>query len=162
MHSTTLASESSASVATIQAYSEWRPTRWRLTTSTGKSYGLFNTHERAARFAEGVLMGLDASDYVSIKVVRSASYNTWLGDDIGCSSGKRARIHLCDQFGRQQETSVRNVLLQAANMDAYGLGRVVSALRFFASTGELHADDLAVWREVEADFPIRELFGRNL
>lgn len=149
-------------IGTFIGYSEWRPTRYRLTTSTGKSYGLFNTHERAVRFSEGVLMGLDASDYVSITPIRDSAYDTWLGDDLGCSSGKPARIHMRDQFGRRQKSSVRNVLLRAADMDAYGLGRVVSALRLFAGTGRLHPDDLAAWREVEDEFPVCSRTGEVL
>lgn len=140
--------------ADILAYSEWRPTRWRLATSAGKNYGLFNTHERAARFSVGVQMDLDESDCVFIELERSTGYNIWLGDNIGCSSRRPARILWRDQFGQQQTSSVKNVLSRAADIDAYGITRVVSALRLWAAQGGLHADDLAAWRAVEVDYPI--------
>ncbi|MFM0363723.1 hypothetical protein [Paraburkholderia sediminicola] len=154
MHNANPAVGNATSVAMIQAYSEWRPTRWRLTTSTGKNYGLFNTHERASRFADGVLMGLEESDYVSIKPIRSTGYDTWLGDSIGLGDTP-ACISLIDQFGQHYETTVANVLHRASDVDARGLGRIVSALRLMADVGELHADDLAAWRKHEAEYPIR-------
>jgi hypothetical protein len=153
MRNANLATENTTSVAATQAYSEWRPTRWRLTTSTGKDYGLFNTHERASRFADGVLMGLEESDYVSIKPIRSTGYDTWLGDSIGLGDTP-ACISLIDQFGRPYETTVAIVLHRASDIDARGLTRIISALRLMADLGELHADDLAAWRMHEADYPI--------
>ncbi|KFX60587.1 hypothetical protein KBK24_0137295 [Burkholderia sp. K24] len=127
--------------------------RWRLTTSTGKNYGLFNTHERAERFATGVLMGLDEPDYVSITREPDSSFYTWLGDSIG-RSDLPACVSILDQFGQHREYSVFEVLSRAHEINARGLNRIVSALRLFASTGQLHPDDLAAWREVEDEFPI--------
>jgi len=121
------------------------------TTSTGQNYGLFNTHDRAARFGEGVLMSLEESEYVSIKLVRSTGYDTWLGDNIGFSDAP-AQIHLRDQFGKERYASVGNVLSRAADLDAYGLTRIVLALR--ACSDQLHPSDLAAWRAAEDQFPI--------
>lgn len=141
--------------ATFVGYSEWRPTRWRLTLSTGRRYGLFTSHAKAARFADGVLMDFDENDtvYASITCVRSASHFKWQGDCIGLGDGP-AIVTLRDEFGGLHDLSVAAVLLRASEIDPYGLGRVVSALRLMADLEELHPDDLAAWREVEDQFPV--------
>lgn len=153
-----------SAVATILAYSEWRPTRWKVTTSTGRNYGLFTSHDKAALFAEGVRMSLadeaNESDYVSIRYMRDAAYDTWLGDNIGCSAGRPARIEVRDQFGIKRRLSVKAVLSIARDLDAQGLTRVVLGLR--AAAEQLHPDDLAAWREHEDEYPLRDLHGSDL
>ncbi|MFL9930861.1 hypothetical protein P0D88_16740 [Paraburkholderia sp. RL18-103-BIB-C] len=90
-----------------------------------------------------------------------ASPLVWRGDDIGLGD-KPAIIHLVDNSGCLRSHTVAETLALRGSVDAYGLGRVVSALRLFAGTGELHPDDLAAWREVEDEFPVIELCGRDL
>jgi hypothetical protein len=144
----------SASMATYIAYSEWRPTRWRLSLSNGRSYGLFTSHEKANKFADGVLMNFDEGDPVEaiITCIRQAAYFTWQGDDIGCGDAA-ATIHFKDQFGILRSFDVAETLRCAERIDRYGLTRIVLALRVCAD--QLHPDDLAAWLEHEAEYPIR-------
>ncbi|PRY03789.1 hypothetical protein [Paraburkholderia sp. BL25I1N1] len=144
----------SASMATYIAYSEWRPTRWRLSLSTGQKYGLFTSHEKASKFADGALMHFDEGDPVeaTITCVRQAAYFTWQGDNIGCDEGA-AVIHFNDQFGILRSLGVAETLRRAEHIDGYGLTRVVLALR--ACVDQLHPGDLTAWLEHEAEYPIR-------
>lgn len=152
----------SASTATIIGYSEWRPTRYRVKDSNGRNYGLFTSHEKANTFANGVLMSLDDDDaHMNIQAVRDTNFYVWVGDNIGVGDGP-ASVLLHNEFGSQSMHSVRRVLAMTPMIDAYGFGRIVSALRLMADIGELHPDDLAAWREVEDEFPIIELCGRDL
>jgi hypothetical protein len=61
--------------------------------------------------------------------MHGAAYDTCPGDNIGFSTDRLARIYLRDQFGPQMDTSVRIAILRAADIEAYGLSRVVSAPR---------------------------------
>jgi hypothetical protein len=144
----------SPSMATYIAYSEWRPTRWRVSLSTGRTYGLFTSHEKAVKFADGVLMHFDEDDPVEaiIACVRQAAYFTWRGDDIGCGDGA-AVIHFNDQFGSLLSLNVAETLRRADQIDGYGLTRVVLGLR--ACIDRLHSDDLAAWLEHREEYPIR-------
>lgn len=144
----------SPSMATYIAYSEWRPTRWRMSLSTGRIYGLFTSHEKANKFADGVLMNFDEGDRVEALITRveQAAYFTWQGDNIGCGDGA-AVVHFVDQFGGALYLNVAETLRQADQIDGYGLTRIVLALH--ACADQLHPDDLAAWREHEAEYPIR-------
>lgn len=144
----------SPSMATYIAYSEWRPRRWRLSLSTGRTFGLFTSHEKASKFADGVLMHFDEGDPVEAIITRveQAAYLTWQGDDIGCGDGM-AVIHFNDQFGSLLSLTVAETLRRADEIDGYGLTRVVIAL--WVCADQLHPDDLAAWLEHKADYPIR-------
>lgn len=148
---------STPTVATAAAYSEWRPNRWLVTMSTGRSFGLFDSHDHAASFAEGVRASFAsqaaAGDYISLRFMPGAGRDTWLGDNIGCSAGKPARIAIRDQFGIERSLSVAVALATAADLDAYGLTRVVLGLR--TSADRLHPADLAAWLAHEAEYPVR-------
>lgn len=144
----------SPSMAAYIAYSEWRPTRWRLSLSTGRTFGLFTSHAKASKFAYGALMHFEESDLVEaiIERVQQAAYFTWQGDDIGLCDGP-AVIHFNDQFGSLVSLNVAETLRRADQIDGYGLTRVVLALRVCAD--QLHPEDLAAWLEHEAEYPIR-------
>ncbi|MBN3788316.1 hypothetical protein [Burkholderia sp. Ac-20353] len=142
--------------ATFIGYCEWRPTRYRVKDSTGRNYGLFTSHAKAVIFADGVLASLDENEndvYVTIKAERDANFFVWDGDNIGLGDGP-ATVILHDEFGSQLLRSVRQILAMASMIDARGMTRIVSALRHFGDTGELHPDDLAAWQEVKDDLPV--------
>ncbi|MGF6664978.1 hypothetical protein QF000_006646 [Paraburkholderia atlantica] len=143
----------SSMTATFVGYSEWRPTRYSVKDSEGHNYGLFTSHSKASGFADGVQTSLDHDGYVSIKAERDTNFFAWHGDNIGFGDGP-AIVILRNEFGHQCLRSVRQALAIAPMIDAYGLGRIVTALRHMASLDELHPDDLAAWREVETEFPV--------
>jgi hypothetical protein len=144
----------SAQPATFVGYSEWRPTRYSVTDSTGRNYGLFTSHSKANTFANGVLMSLDDDDaHVSIRAERGTNFYVWCGDNIGCGDGP-AIVRLSNEFGSQSMYSVRRIFELASMIDERGITRIVSALRLMADVGKLHPDDLSAWREVEAEFPV--------
>jgi len=139
-------------------YSEWRPTRYHVKDSSGRNYGLFTSHEKASLFANGVLGCMeDDGAYTCIQTVRDGNFFVWDGDSIGCSRDSPAIVMLHNDFGSQSMRSVREVLAMPHMIDAYGLGRIVSALHLLANVGDLHPDDLAAWREVEGEFPIARM-----
>lgn len=130
----------------LLAYSEWRPTRWRVKDSNGRNHGLFTSHRKAATFADGILMGIDDDNaYASIQAVRDTNFFVWSDDSIGLGDGP-AIVTLCNEFGSQSRWPVRQVLAMAPMVDANGMRRIVSALRRMAGSGKLHPDDLAAWR----------------
>lgn len=152
------ADESGRTREWLACFSEWRPTRYRVKDSNGRNYGLFTSHEKASKFADGVLWGMGDGDvHMSIQTVRDGNFFVWDGDSIGCSGDSPAIVMLHNDFGWQSTHSVREVLRMPHMIDAYGLSRIVSALRLIADLGELNPDDLAAWREVEGEFPVVEI-----
>jgi hypothetical protein len=152
MRNATSSLENGASVSAAPAYSEWRPVCWRVTTAV-RSYGLFNSHRQASRFADGLLLYPEHADSIRITRVESASHLIWQGDSIGLGSDP-AIIQFLDDFGILRTFTVADALNHRKDVDPRGLGRIVSALRLMAGLGELHSEDLAAWREVEDEFPI--------
>lgn len=141
----------SSTKATIQAYSEWRPTLWRVRTSTGVNCGLFTSAEKASVFAYGV--SLDGTKGApEVKAEENSASFVWQGDDIGCSRAPAA-IRVLDEFGQTRSLSVADALNMARLIDARGLARVVMALRACAS--RLHPNDLAAWDAHQDEYPIR-------
>jgi hypothetical protein len=160
MGNATTSLENEVSVAVVLGYSEWRPTRWRVTTAI-RSYGLFNSHQQASRFADGLLLYPEHVDSILITRVESASHLIWQGDSIGTGSDP-AVIQFLDDFGILRVFTVADALNHRTDVDPRGLGRIVSALRLMADLGELHPEDLAAWRAIQDEFPVIEPCGRNL
>jgi len=160
MRNATSSLENGASVSTAPAYSEWRPTCWRVTTAV-RCYGLFNSHQQASRFADGLLLYPEHADSIRITRVESASHLIWQGDSIG-SGSDLAIIQFLDDFGILRTFTVADALNHRKDIDARGLSRIASALRLMAGLGELHPEDLAAWHAVQDEFPVIELCGRDL
>lgn len=148
------------SIATVLAYSEWRPVRWRVRTAV-RSYGLFDSHQQASRFADGLLLYPEHADSIWITRVEGASHLVWQGDDFGLGD-RPAVIHLVDDFGILRSFTVADALNHRMHVDPRGLGRIVSALRLMADCGKLHPEDLAAWGAAADEFPVVELCGSNL
>lgn len=115
-----------------------------------------NTLVSTPDYAIGTFIG-----YSEWRPTGCASPLVWRGDDISVGDGP-AIIHLVDNSGFLRSHTVAETLALRGSVDGYGLGRVVSALRLFASTGKLHPDDLAAWHEVEEEFPVCSRVGEVL
>ncbi|MGF6781117.1 hypothetical protein [Paraburkholderia sp. GAS334] len=115
MSQATAISTESNSVATVLAYSEWRPVRWRVRTAA-RSYGLFDSHQQASRFADGLFLYPEHADSVRIIRIENAAHLVWQGDDIGVGD-KPAIIHFVDDFGILRSFTVADTLNHRMHVD---------------------------------------------
>lgn len=105
--------------------------------------------------ADVVVTGVVTEFYRSY-VTRLAGQLKWLGDDIGLSNDGPILVNLADRDSRPHTVFLREALMAADQIDAYGMQRITSALSFAAEQGYLRPMDLHVWHEFKSDHEIKE------
>ncbi|WP_250865596.1 hypothetical protein [Caballeronia sp. INSB1] len=123
--------------------------RWRVTDASGTDYGTFPSYSKATRFAYA-LADADRSPEVGCIDIRPVEpfLFRYLGDDIGLSRRVPATIILRDDRGHHTEASVTDALEFDKLIDVGGFARIVAALAFADSVGNLHPSDAGAWERL--------------